>query len=164
MEVDLGRNGRAPLEVGELPESYPAPCSVAVSAQMRGNRRSDTRPEVALRSELHRLGLRFRKDLAVKAEGRCPHVDIVFTKARVAVFVDGCFWHCCPEHGRVPGGKNANYWEAKLTRNVERDRRDTEALTAAGWMVLRIWEHVPVTDAATEVMRVVAARGGGSAR
>ncbi len=119
---------------------------------MRGNRRTDTRPEVALRRELHARGLRFRKDFPVVTETARPHVDIAFTRSRVAVFVDGCFWHGCPDHGHIPGGKNATYWAAKLTRNAERDARDTEALADAGWTVVRIWEHEPVDTAVSTVL------------
>ncbi len=117
---------------------------------MAAIKRSETKPEVALRAALHRMGYRFRKDYAVRLAGKIIRPDIAFTRHRVAVFVDGCFWHACPEHGRTPR-VNGAYWEPKLGRNAERDREQTEALTAAGWSVLRIWEHVPVDEAAREV-------------
>lgn len=110
---------------------------------MKGNRRTDTSPEKRLRSALHRLGFRFRKDHPIDVgESRKPRPDIAFTRQKVAVFVDGCYWHLCPEHGRIPGGKNRDYWERKLTGNKARDQADTAALTAAGWEVIRVWEHV----------------------
>lgn len=75
---------------------------------------------------------------------------MVFRAARLAVFVDGCFWHRCPEHGTQPA-TNAGYWQAKLDRNVARDHRDEEDLERAGWTVLRIWEHEEVGAAADRV-------------
>lgn len=107
---------------------------------MRANRRADTSPEVRLRSELHRRGLRFRKDLRLSLDGRFVRPDIVFTRHRVAVFVDGCFWHCYPEHLARPKS-NVDYWTAKLAGNVARDRSNDEVLKANGWRSLRIWEH-----------------------
>lgn len=108
---------------------------------MRGNRKRDTRPEIELRSALHRAGLRFRKDFAVRPdEGRVIRVDVAFPRAHVAVFVDGCFWHRCPEHGNEPRS-NSTYWGPKLARNVERDRGVDARLAAAGWRVVRVWEH-----------------------
>lgn len=125
----------------------PAPTSAATTASMRSNRPTGTRPEVTLRSMLHRAGRRFRKDLLIRLPGVAVRADIVFPRAKVAVFVDGCFWHCCPEHGSRPRA-NADYWNPKLDRNVERDRRADAALKVAGWTVVRIWEHVPPMEAA----------------
>jgi DNA mismatch endonuclease (patch repair protein) len=116
---------------------------------MRSNRSVDTGPEVKLRSALHRTGHRFRKHVQPLAGLRCS-VDIAFTRQRVAVFVDGCFWHCCPEHGTRPK-RNADWWSAKLDANVERDRRNTDRLTAAGWSVVRIWEHQTLDQAIADV-------------
>jgi DNA mismatch endonuclease (patch repair protein) len=118
---------------------------------MRAIRRVDTKPELALRSALHRAGYRFRKDYRLDLEaGARVRPDIAFTARRVAVFVDGCFWHACPEHGRNPA-VNEWYWAPKLRRTVERDRAADAALAAAGWRVVRIWEHVPLADAITAV-------------
>ncbi len=116
---------------------------------MRANSRKDTRPEQALRAALQRRGLRFRKHYALAASGRC-RADIVFTRARVAVFVDGCFWHRCPEHGTRPRTNNA-YWSAKIDRNVARDREQGRLLEQAGWRVVRVWEHEEVSSAADRV-------------
>lgn len=116
---------------------------------MQGNRSSGTRPEVALRSELHRRGLRFRKHMQVVIGLRCKP-DIVFPRAKVAVFVDGCFWHQCPEH-RTDPRTNSAYWTAKLERNVARDRRNDIELQAAGWRVVRVWEHESPSSAADRV-------------
>lgn len=125
---------------------------------MRSNRRTGTRPEVALRSALHARGLRFRKDHRLPVgEGVAVRPDIVFTAARVAVFVDGCFWHSCPEHATTPK-RNAEFWRQKLTRNVQRDQRDTAALEAAGWTVMRVWEHEAAGDAADRVLAEVRSR------
>ncbi|MGV0596367.1 very short patch repair endonuclease [Mycolicibacterium porcinum] len=115
------------------------------SRNMAAIRRKDTKPEVALRSALHRHGLRFRKDYPLRIEGRLIRPDIAFTRRKIAVFIDGCFWHCCPEHGRQPG-VNSEYWSPKLQGNVERDRQQTAALQNAGWYVIRFWEHEEVAS------------------
>lgn len=133
---------------------YPEPKDAAATRVGQGNRRSGTRPEVALRSSLHRRALRFRKDLNVDAGERKVRPDIVFTRARVAVFVDGCFWHGCPEHRVVPG-RNREYWIPKLRRNVERDRDVDRALGSAGWLVVRVWEHEDPVAAAERVARIL---------
>lgn len=95
----------------------------------------DTKAELALRKAAFALGLRYR--LRSKLPG---HPDLVFPGAKVAVFVDGCFWHQCPRHATYPRN-NAAFWAAKISRNVERDRQVDELLKAAGWMVFRVWEH-----------------------
>jgi DNA mismatch endonuclease (patch repair protein) len=134
---------------------YPVPSSEAVSRVMRGNRRSDTRLEVRVRSQLHRRGLRFRNQLLITAGDVRVRADVAFPRQRLAVFLDGCFWHRCPEHGNSPRS-NSDYWSTKLDRNVERDRRVLVALDAAGWSVLRIWEHVPTSFAADQVQTALA--------
>jgi DNA mismatch endonuclease, patch repair protein len=119
---------------------------------MRANRRTDTKPEMALRRALHQQGYRFRKDYRLDLSGGTRvRPDIAFTARRVAVFVDGCFWHACPEHGTRPAN-NVWYWEPKLRRNVERDRAADAALAAAGWDVVRVWEHEPLEAAVTAVL------------
>lgn len=116
----------------------------------------DTRPEVALRAELHRRGLRFRKDHFLPIRGaRGVRVDIAFTRTRVAVFVDGCFWHSCPDHGHAPR-RNTGYWGPKLARNRIRDTLVTERLVEEGWRVVRVWEHTPPIEAADLVAASVA--------
>src|SRR5690242_18279969 len=101
--------------------------------------RRDTRPELELRRELHRRGLRYRVDISPDPRIR-GRADILFRGARVAVYVDGCFWHSCPQHGVLPKG-NREWWRRKLSTTVQRDR-DTEAtLRELGWTVLRFWEH-----------------------
>ena len=121
---------------------------------MKANRRADTKPELALRSALHALGYRYRKDFRLDLPARRVRPDIAFTARKVAVFVDGCFWHACPDHGSQPKN-NEWYWSPKLARNVERDRAADAALTQAGWIVVRLWEHVPVTEAVTLVTAAV---------
>jgi DNA mismatch endonuclease (patch repair protein) len=127
-----------------------------VSERMSRQRRRDTRPEVELRRELHARGLRFRVDRAVLSDRR-RRVDIVFGPARVAVFVDGCFWHGCPEHGVRPR-TNVEFWDEKIRVNRTRDRRTDEELAAAGWRVVRIWEHEAVVTAADLIEELVRAR------
>ena len=124
----------------------------------KANRRTETKCEVDLRRTLHARGLRFRKDLLIRADGVRTHADVVFTSVRLAVFVDGCFWHVCPDHFHMPKS-NLAYWEPKLAANVERDRRVDAALRDDGWTVLRLWEHAPTDEAVATVVRVLAAFG-----
>ena len=121
---------------------------------MQAQPRRDTAPELALRRELHRAGFRYRVDFAPLA-GLRRRADLVFTRARVAVFVDGCFWHGCDQHGRRAHQLNAWYWPEKIERNRRRDADTDERLTAAGWTVVRIWEHEPVAAAASRVAGAV---------
>lgn len=129
---------------------------------MRANRRTDTKPELALRRALHAQGFRYRKDYRIDVGGARVRPDIAFTARRVAVFVDGCFWHCCPQHGTRPAN-NTWYWGPKLSRNVERDRTADAALTAAGWRVVRIWEHEAVPAAVASVIAALDASRAGDA-
>lgn len=119
-------------------------------------RRRDTRPELSLRSELHRLGLRFRVDCSVLEGSRRRH-DIVFAGARTVVEVRGCFWHSCPEHATKPKA-NATWWEAKLAANVERDARAGVELERAGWALVVVWEHEDPVAGAQRVVGVLATR------
>lgn len=129
---------------------YPQASSAATAATMRANRRRDTMPEVRLRSALHRRGWRFRIDLPVEAASRRVRPDIAFTRRRVAVFVDGCFWHGCPEHQQRPKA-NASFWDEKFRRTAERDVADTDSLERSGWIVVRVWEHESTCDAVAAV-------------
>jgi len=137
---------------------YPHPLNPGRSANMRANRRKDTKPELALRRALHARGYRYRKDYRLELAGTRVRPDIAFTARRVAVFVDGCFWHCCPEHGSQPAN-NTWYWAPKLARNVERDRTADAALSAAGWNVVRVWEHESLEAAVATVVTALAATG-----
>ncbi|MFI1165300.1 very short patch repair endonuclease [Streptomyces sp. NPDC020801] len=134
--------------------AVPTPPTPGRSRNMAAIKRRDTKPERAIRSLLHAAGKRYRVDVRLQLEGVRPRPDIVFTRARVAVFVDGCFWHCCPEHGRQPGVNNG-YWGPKLERNVSRDRAADEALTAAGWTVIRVWEHEAPEEATERIITVL---------
>jgi DNA mismatch endonuclease, patch repair protein len=140
--VNLGGGRRVP---------YPEPINAVATKIGKANRRTGTKPEVRLRSRLHRHGLRFRKDRVVRLGDVRVRPDIVFSRWRVAVFVDGCFWHGCPEHQHVPR-RNRDYWVPKLEANVDRDRRVDGALTQGGWEVVRIWEHEDVEVAAERVV------------
>jgi len=130
--------------------------SDAVRRQMQANRSRDTRPELALRSQVHQLGLRYRV-----AARPLPSIrrtaDLVFTRARVAVFVDGCFWHGCPDHHR-PSQRNEEFWRTKINGNRERDAETDKLLEDAGWRVVRIWEHEEPRPAALRVHDIVRAR------
>lgn len=123
---------------------------------MRAVPSTNTGPEVAIRSALHRLGYRFRKEYKVRVAGRKRSVDIAFPADGLAVFIDGCFWHQCPEHRSLPK-TNRDYWVPKLKRNVARDELVSTALRQAGWKVLRIWEHTPPEQAAAEIVEAVEA-------
>lgn len=146
---DTGQMSRSP-EDAETPEN-------PRRRNMQANRRKDTKPELAVRSLLHAAGLRYRCDLRLKVGQRGVRPDIVFTRRMVAVFIDGCFWHSCPEHS-APPRKNADYWDPKLARNRQRDAENTAALQSAGWLVIRAWEHTPPEDIAAQVAAVVVAR------
>jgi DNA mismatch endonuclease, patch repair protein len=146
--------GARPALVNGLP--YPHPTSIDVTTRMRRNTRTGTHPEVIVRSELHRRGLRFRKDLPLRLSNRIVRPDIVFTRARLAVFIDGCFWHSCPIHGNQPR-TNTDYWRGKLAINVARDRVIDEDLAISGWVVLRAWEHEPPADVAARVLEALTA-------
>jgi DNA mismatch endonuclease (patch repair protein) len=140
-----------------MPLPYPVPSSNEVTKRMRRNPRSDTGPEIALRSELHARGFRFRKDYALRFADRVIRPDVVFTRPRIAVFVDGCFWHCCPLHGTKPR-VNRGYWGPKLDRNVARDRLVNQLLKNEGWFVIRAWEHEAPNDVAQRVAVAIAER------
>ncbi|MFE1134628.1 very short patch repair endonuclease [Streptomyces mutabilis] len=130
--------------------------SAASRAVMSANKGRDTKPEKRLRSALHRQGLRYRVGVR-PLPGLRRTADVVFTKARVAVFVDGCYWHGCPEHHR-PAKKGAQFWREKIAGNRARDAETNEALNSEGWFVIRVWEHEDPERAALEVARVVASR------
>jgi DNA mismatch endonuclease (patch repair protein) len=134
----------------------PLPPEPSVRRRMQATARRDTPPELALRRVLHGRGLRYRVDYPPIA-GMRRRADIVFSKARVAVFVDGCFWHGCPVHGTLPK-KNGSWWAAKLEANRMRDADTNARLGAAGWVVLRFWEHENPTIAAGQVVRTVRSR------
>jgi DNA mismatch endonuclease (patch repair protein) len=129
------------------------PSSADVSERMSRVRRRDTAPELELRSELHRRGLRYRVDRR-PLKGVPSRADLVFGPAKVAVYVDGCFWHSCPEHGTMPRSNEA-FWQDKLARNRERDATVNELLAAAGWTVVRVWEHEEIAAAADRVESAV---------
>lgn len=116
---------------------------------MLGNKARDTKPELAVRRGLHAAGFRYRVDERPSPELR-SRAGIVFTKQRIAVFIDGCFWHGCPIHATIPK-RNADYWRPKLLRNIERDHETTQKLESFGWVVLRFWEHEDVALIVTTI-------------
>lgn len=133
----------------------PVPSSSGVSERMSRARRRDTAPELLIRREAHSRGLRYRVDRALPGMPR-RRADMVFPRARVAVFVDGCFWHSCPQHASVPRA-NQQWWIDKLRRNTDRDRETDAHLEALGWTVLRFWEHEDPTLAVDVVESTVRA-------
>ncbi|WP_189775183.1 very short patch repair endonuclease [Streptomyces tauricus] len=128
------------------------PSSPAVSARMSRQARRDTAPEVAVRKLLHAAGHRYRLNVRVPGMSRRT-IDIAFTRSKVAVFMDGCFWHGCPQHATQPRA-NAEWWREKLDRNMARDAETTRHLVASGWTVLRFWEHEVPGDVAERVAAV----------
>jgi DNA mismatch endonuclease (patch repair protein) len=132
----------------------------AVRRVMQGNRKRDTRPEVALRRAVHACGLRYRV-AARPLPGQPWTADLVFAGPRLAVFLDGCYWHGCPEHFTCPR-VNTAYWSSKIERNRARDARVDAELQAAGWATLRIWEHEPTSSAEERVMAAVRSLRGGA--
>lgn len=127
--------------------------SPATRRVMQANRGRDTGPEMRIRRELHALGLRFRVGVRVEPNLRRT-ADVALKGLRLAIFVDGCFWHGCPEHSHMPKA-NVDFWRAKIARNVERDAETNDTLRARGWTVLRIWEHEDVELAARRVQSLV---------
>ncbi len=128
--------------------------SPAVRRVMQGNTSRDTKPEIAVRSAVHALGMRYRVSVRPLRDLRRT-ADLVFRNARVAVFVDGCFWHGCPEH-HAPPKANASYWATKVQSNRDRDKDTTQRLREKGWTVLRFWSHEEPLSVATQIANVVA--------
>ena len=136
----------------------PEPLDAETSARLQRQGRRDTKPELKIRSLLHRRGLRYRVDRKPLPDHRF-RADIVFGPTKVAVFIDGCFWHGCPEHGTLPKN-NREWWQAKLLANVQRDRRTNEALLAGGWLPMRFWEHESPEAVANAIVSAVQQRFG----
>ncbi len=122
--------------------------------RMQRQKRAGTAPEVAIRRLLHARGLRYRVDRPLDLEGLRRRADLTFVGARVVVFVDGCFWHGCPQHATRPTS-NAEWWSDKLAANMSRDRDTDTRLYAAGWTVIRVWEHEDPNSAAARIEAVV---------
>lgn len=134
----------------------PVPSSPAVSARMSRQASQDTECEVAVRRLLHAQGFRYRVHYPVPGMAR-RKIDIAFSRTKVAVFLDGCFWHGCPQHATQPK-VNAEWWRSKLDKNMARDRETTERLEAEGWTVLRFWEHESAEAVALRITDLVARR------
>jgi DNA mismatch endonuclease, patch repair protein len=149
--TSLGQDRRPSMD-----DPSPKSSSSEISARMRRTGRRDTAAELAIRRELHRRGYRYRVDQRPSDRMR-TRADILFTRWRVAVFVDGCFWHGCPEHGTAPKA-NAVWWREKITANIARDRRADAALAAEGWLVVRIWEHEEIPNAVARVEEALGRR------
>lgn len=130
--------------------------SATIRRKMQRQQSRNTAPELALRRVLHSLGLRYRVDRAPLPDLR-RRADVVLGASRVAVYVDGCFWHVCPQHGTWPRA-NAEWWKTKLERNRARDVDTNIRLEAEGWKVIRVWEHEPAEAAAVRIAALVHAR------
>lgn len=127
--------------------------SPAIRAKMQAQKAKDTKPEMQLRRALHARGLRFRVDAKLPEAGRRT-ADIAWAGRRIAVFVDGCFWHGCPDHFVLPKS-HSRWWQEKIQRNRDRDEDTTRMLLDQGWTVIRIWEHAATSDAASFVQNIV---------
>jgi DNA mismatch endonuclease, patch repair protein len=134
-----------PRHLPQRVPAHPGSSSRQISARMSRLQRRDNPRELAIRRELHALGLRYRVHYLVPG-GRRRTIDIAFTRRKLAVFLDGCFWHGCPVHGTRPRS-NAGWWQQKLRANQQRDRDTDRILRDLGWTVLRIWEHEPLESA-----------------
>lgn len=134
----------------------PAPSSNAALKRMQAAKPRDTAPEKALRFALHQRGLRYRIDARPIMELN-RRADIVFRSAKVAIFVDGCFWHGCPKHG-TQAKANAKFWKDKIQRNHERDAETNQLLKKAGWKVVRVWEHEKPEKAGEKIYKIVVNR------
>ncbi|MGC9436459.1 very short patch repair endonuclease [Streptomyces sp. WG5] len=146
----------------EAPEGSWA-SSAARRRNMQAIRSRDTKPEILIRRLVHATGLRYRVAARPLPDLRRT-ADMVFRSAKVAVFIDGCYWHGCPEH-YVPPKTNSGYWSEKVVRNIKRDRDTDERLREAGWLVLRFWEHEPSDTCADKIAAtVLGRREGGPAR
>lgn len=132
--------------------------SAKVSARMSRVPRRDSLPELAVRRQLHSRGLRYRVDVRPEPSIR-RRADVVFRRERVAVFVDGCYWHGCPEHCRLSGA-NLAWWESKIAANRARDRDTDAQLETAGWVVVRAWSHEDPDAVAATVEATVRGRRG----
>ena len=131
-----------------------------VSSRMSRQAVRDTAPELAVRQSLFAAGERYRVAFPVPGRPRCT-IDVAFPRRKVAVFINGCFWHGCPEHGRKSFSRNETYWNPKILRTQERDQETDELLTNAGWTVLRFWEHEPPATAAERITEQMRARRTG---
>lgn len=130
--------------------------SAATRKSMQGNRGRDTRAELAVRKLVHASGLRYRVNARPERELRRT-ADMLFTRVRVAVFIDGCYWHGCSEHFTMPS-RNVAYWAGKIGRNKSRDLETTTALEERGWLVLRFWEHEAPALVASRIVETVRGR------
>ena len=130
------------------------PSSPEASRRMAKVRQKGTGAEIALRRDLYRRGLRYRVDFEVLKKPRRV-ADIAFPGLRIAIFIDGCFWHGCPEHATWPK-QNAEFWRQKIEANCARDTDTNERLRNIGWTVLRFWEHESPTEAVDIVVKMVA--------
>ncbi|MDF3141599.1 MULTISPECIES: very short patch repair endonuclease [unclassified Streptomyces] len=148
-------------KAAEAPEIWAPPegswaSSAAKRRNMQAVRSRDTKPELLVRRLVHASGLRYRVAARPVPDLRRT-ADMVFRPAKVAVFIDGCYWHGCPEHYVSPK-TNPGYWSDKVARNVARDRDTDRQLENAGWLVLRYWEHASAQASAAEIIQVVRTR------
>lgn len=144
------------MDAQRLDPNYPHPSSPQAKRRMQACGQKNTAPELALRSLLHGMGLRYRIDCRL-IPGLRRKADVSFPRLKVAVFVNGCFWHGCPKHATWPKA-NGEYWRRKILRNRERDKDTDRRLAEEGWLVIRVWEHEAPVQAANRIARAVRRR------
>lgn len=135
----MGDSPTLPSTSPQRVPAHPGASSEAASRSLSARRRRDTAPEIAVRRLLHAAGLRYRVAFPIPGQRRRT-IDVAFTRQRIAVFIDGCFWHGCPQHGSTPDA-NREWWLRKVAANQARDRDTDRVLMELGWTVLRFWEH-----------------------
>ena len=125
---------------------------------MRSNRCKDTKPEREIRSLIFKNGYRFRKNYPIRlSNNKLCRIDIAFLRSKIAIFIDGCFWHGCPIHHRLPK-TNTDYWIPKFERNKKRDEMNQNLLESDGWVVLRLWEHETMIEMYSKITHVISLR------
>lgn len=155
-----GRGTRKDTTTSARRRGVPTPSSPQAGRRMKATRQQDTAAELALRSEVDALGLKYESDVAIPGTRR--RADLLFEEAGVAVFVDGCFWHSCPIHGTFPKANSA-WWRDKLESNRRRDEDTDRRLHDGGWLVLRFWEHDDPAQSARSVAAVIESRAADAA-
>lgn len=154
MRAEGGIVSQRHTEPGRLDAMSDPDVDPSVSRRMANTRGRDTKPELKVRHLLHAMGLRYRVNYP-PVKGSRRTADIVFTRQGLVVLIDGCFWHGCPVHYRPATGPQAQYWADKITANQQRDETSLRSFEAAGWRVLRFWEHEDPTLVASQIAQAV---------
>ena len=154
-----GKCAKIRFDVSVNPERAPRPSDAATELRMRTQRQRDTQCELEIRRKLHRTGVRYRIDCPPLTDCR-RRADIVIRPARIAIFIDGCFWHKCPLHWKAPH-RNSAWWTEKIDSNARRDQETSDLLKQRGWLVIRVWEHEPADAVVRRIIKAVCLRRPG---